>query len=209
MNRNMIEMLIKPKRAERRPWEMFFIGLLYATIAIFVVSFIFSKDSILSQYSGVLLVTITVMCTLPFMYYLVKVEENKDIEISGEGRLIKEHSKAIFALMWLFLGFVVAFSFFYVVMPSSTAQSFDAQIKTFCAINSPNNFDFCIKQHGITSMTGNVASSELFLNIFTNNVYVLMFTLAFSLFFGAGAIFVLAWNASVIATAIWIFSHSS
>ena len=36
-----------------------------------------------------------------------------------------------------------------------------------------------------------------------------MFTLVFSLIFGAGAIFILAWNASVIAAAIGIFSKSS
>ena len=35
----------------------------------------------------------------------------------------------------------------------------------------------------------------------------MLFTLAFSLIFGAGAIFILAWNASVIAAAIGIFSQ--
>jgi stage II sporulation protein M len=44
--------------------------------------------------------------------------------------------------------------------------------------------------------------------IFTNNIYVLIFTLLFSLVFGAGVIFILAWNASVIAAAIGIFTKS-
>jgi uncharacterized membrane protein SpoIIM required for sporulation len=35
----------------------------------------------------------------------------------------------------------------------------------------------------------------------------MLFTLLFSLIFGAGAIFILAWNASVIAAAIGIFSQ--
>ncbi len=48
---------------------------------------------------------------------------------------------------------------------------------------------------------------RLFL-IFTNNIYVLIFTLVFSLVFGAGVIFILAWNASVIAAAIGIFTQS-
>ena len=43
--------------------------------------------------------------------------------------------------------------------------------------------------------------------IFANNIYVLIFTLVFSLIFGAGAIFILSWNASVIAAAIKIFSE--
>jgi len=44
--------------------------------------------------------------------------------------------------------------------------------------------------------------------IFSNNIYVLMFTIIFSLIFGAGAIFILAWNATVIASAIGIFIKS-
>ena len=36
----------------------------------------------------------------------------------------------------------------------------------------------------------------------------MIFTLVFSLIFGAGAIFVLAWNASVIAAAIGIFAQN-
>jgi len=52
-------------------------------------------------------------------------------------------------------------------------------------------------------------SKDRFLAIFTNNMYVLIFTLVFSLIFGAGAIFVLAWNASVIAAAIGIFTKSN
>ena len=38
-------------------------------------------------------------------------------------------------------------------------------------------------------------------------MYVLLFTLVFSLIFGAGGIFILAWNASVISTAIAIFTR--
>jgi uncharacterized membrane protein SpoIIM required for sporulation len=37
----------------------------------------------------------------------------------------------------------------------------------------------------------------------------MIFTLIFSLIFGAGAMFVLAWNASVIAAAIGVFSQYS
>jgi len=205
----MIEMLISAKKAERRPWEMFFIGMFYASVSLLLVSFVFSKDSVLSNYSGILLITFTVICSLPFMYYIIKREEGKDVVISEEGKLIKEHSKALSALMWLFLGFVIAFSFWYIVLPSQTAVNFNAQIKVFCAINSPANYDYCIGQHGISAVTGNITKSKLIVNIFANNIYVLIFTILFSLAFGAGAIFVLAWNASVIAAAIGIFSKGS
>jgi len=205
----MIELLMKPKRAERRSWEMFFVGAFWASVSLLLVAFVFGKDSVLKEGSGLLVVTFTVICCLPFMYYIIKLEEGKDIEISDSGKLIKEHSKAIRALMWMFFGFVVAFSFFYIAFPDSAGQNFNFQIKTFCAINNPSHYDYCIEQHGVPVGTGAVTGTNAVLSIFANNIYVLIFTILFSLAFGAGAIFILVWNASVIAAAIGIFAKGS
>jgi len=205
----MIEMLIKPKRAERRPWEMFFVGMFYASVSLLLVTFVFGKDSILKEGSGLLIVIFTVIACLPFMYYIIKLEEGKDVEINDSGKLIKEHSKAIHALMWMFLGFVVAFSFWYMVLPDTAGQNFNFQIKTFCAINSPSSYGNCLEQYSVPVGTGAATGTNFFLQIFSNNVYVLIFTILFSLALGAGAIFILVWNASVIAAAIGIFAKGS
>ena len=203
----MIELLMNPKRAERRPWELFFIGLFYASISLLLVSFVFSKDSILNQYGGILVVTFTVICSMPFMYYIIKLEEGKDVEITQSGKLLKEHSRALWALMWLFLGLIVAFAFWYIVLPDHVQFNFNAQVKVFCAINSPTDYENCIAKYGIP-VTGSATKTRLVMDIFANNIYVLIFTLLFSLAFGAGAIFILVWNASVIAAAIGIFAKS-
>lgn len=206
----MLEMLINPKKAERHPWEMFFVGLLYASLSIILVNWIFAQDAVLSKYSGILVVTFCVMFSTPFLYYAIKYEEEKDIKYEGFFRMIKEHSHALYSFMWLFLGFVVAFSFWYIVM--SSTQSFRAQIETYCVINRPNNFNDCVAEYGVKGVSKTTtfltAKEKLFM-IFANNIYVLLFTLVFSLIFGAGAIFVLAWNASVIAAAIGIFTKSN
>lgn len=206
----MLEMLLSPGKAEREPWTMFFIGLVYASLSILLVNWIFSGDAVLAKYSGILVVTFTVMFSLPFMYYLVKNEEEKDIEHEGVFRILKEHSRALLGLLWLFIGFIVAFSFWYVILAST--QSFKAQIETYCLINRPSNFEECVAQYGVKTgkagVTGALTAKERIFMIFTNNIYVLIFTLVFSLIFGAGAIFVLAWNASVIAAAVGIFAKS-
>ncbi len=205
----MLEMIINPRKAERKPWELFFIGLFYASIAILLVNWIFAKDAVLSRYSGILVVTFTVMFSIPFIYYTLKLEENKVNDRRGTLALLIEHKNAIYAFLWLFLGFVVALSFWYIVLPSP--QNFRAQIETYCLINRPANFDECVKQYGLKDLSGTTAyataKDRLFL-IFANNIYVLIFTLVFSLIFGAGVIFILAWNASVIAAAIGIFTNS-
>lgn len=205
----MIELLMKPKKAERRPLEMFFVGAFWASVSLLLVTFVFGKDSVLKDGSGLLVVIFTMISCMPFIYYIIKLEEKKDIRIDDSGRLIKEHSKAIRAMMWMFLGFVVAFSFWYIILPNSAGQNFNFQIKTFCAINSPSNYDYCVGQHGVPTVTGAATKMNTALSIFANNIYVLIFTILFSLVFGAGAIFILVWNASVIAAAIGIFAKGS
>ena len=206
----MLELLLNPRKAERRPWEMFVVGAFYATLAILLVNWIFSQDAVLSKYSGILIVTFTVMFSMPFVYYTIKLEERKVGQGKGMLSLLIEHKKAIYSFLWLFLGFVVAFSIWYVVL--SSPESFRAQIETYCMINRPSIFNECISQYGIQSSaapTVFASSSQRLFMIFSNNIYVLIFTLVFSLIFGAGVIFILAWNASVIAAAVGIFTKSN
>jgi uncharacterized membrane protein SpoIIM required for sporulation len=205
----MLELLMNPRKAERRPIELFFIGAFYASLSILLVDWIFSQDAVLSKYSGILVVTFTVMFSIPFVYYTIKFEERKITSERGMISLLSEHKRAIYAFLWLFLGFVLAFSVWYLLL--SSTQSFSAQIETYCLINRPSTFNECVAQYGVKGSTVSTAfatSSERLFIIFSNNIYVLIFTLIFSLIFGAGVIFILAWNASVIAAAIGIFTKS-
>ena len=83
----MLEMLINPKKAERRPWELFFVGAFYASLSILLVNWIFAQDAVLSRYSGILVVTFTVMFSMPFVYYTIRLEEKKSVQLAGRGML--------------------------------------------------------------------------------------------------------------------------
>jgi stage II sporulation protein M len=208
----MLELLINPKRAERKPWQMFFVGFFYAAISILAATFIFGKDPVLSKYVGIFIITFCVIFSMPFMYYTIKLEERKDLETDAELTLLKEHGRAISSFLWLFLGFILAFSIMYVIMPNGE-ENFRAQIETFCQINRPASFEDCIAQYGLGNIepgvTGAITANQRLFSIFSNNIYVLLFTIIFSLIFGAGAIFILAWNATVISAAIGIFIKSN
>ena len=208
----MLEMLINPAKAERKPWEMFFIGFFYATIAVLLTRWIFSKDPVLASSLGILTVTFTVMFSIPFVYYVFRLEEARSVDESrGVLQILKDHRAALWAFLWLFMGFVVGYSFWYIILPTTT--SFTAQIDTFCAINRPGDSTCNVQlsavgKGGESAQTIFATNAERLFLIFANNIYVLIFTLFFSLLFGAGVIFILAWNASVIAAAIGIFTKS-
>ncbi len=187
-----LEMLINPKKAEREPWELFFVGLVYSSMAIFLSLYIFK------QYVGIVMVFLTTLACTYLIQGTLRREEKKDVVITHELALLKEHGKALSYFMFLFLGFVVSFSLWYIFSPHSFAsQVFTVQEDTIRCINS-------VGVEGCLS-----APTDSFARIFLNNVKVLLFVLIFAFFYGAGSVFILAWNASVVATAIGIFVRNS
>lgn len=201
----MLESIINPKEAEKGPWKMFFVGLIYASISILLIKGLFPNDPLAN---GMTVVAFCVMFSLPFMYYLIKREEKMDENIEGIKHVWHVHSDAIYAFMWLFLGFVIAFSFWHIVLQDPNLLNF--QVETYCRINNPGSIDKCIESYTIQGKAIDSFSisskGARFFAILENNLFVMIFTLIFSLLFGAGAIFVLIWNASVIAAAVGIFS---
>src|SRR3989344_2798783 len=174
--------------AEKKPWKMFFLGFLYSTVGVFLSLWIFR------QYSSLVMVTLTVIACVPLMYKTMKFEEKKDMEILDEPKLLNEHAKALYFLLFLFVGFMFSFVLWFVVLPADLVSSmFSAQIETITEIN-----------RGASGQLISEASNT-FARIFINNIRVLMFSVFFGFFYGAGAIFILTWNASVISAAIGNF----
>jgi uncharacterized membrane protein SpoIIM required for sporulation len=203
----MLESLINPRSSEKGPWKMFFVGLIYASLSLLLVHWFFAGDSNLSKASGMIVVLFCIMFSFPFMYFIIKKEEQDDEVAEGLFSVWEAHKDAIYAFMWLFLGFVVAFSFWNVVLQDSNLLNF--QVQTYCQINSPGDVNGCVEKYssGNFNITGNSVNGLRLLSIIENNVYVMIFTLVFSLIFGAGALFILVWNASVISAAIGIFTR--
>lgn len=185
-----LESLINPVDAERRPVIMILYGFLYASISIILSLWIFR------QYASLVMVFLTVLACIPLMYNTLRYEERKDLVATSEIKLLREHGKALTFFMYLFLGFVIAFVGFYVFMPAELAADvFEIQTETIQSING--------------RVTGYAAAENsgwsIFTKIFFNNLYVMMFCLLFSFFYGTGAMFILVWNASVIGAFIGSF----
>lgn len=137
------------------------------------------------------------MAALPIFYNTMKLEESKDMIIDSESMILKEHNKAISFFMYMFVGITVACALWYVFLPTDQVNSlFDKQIGTIQAINN--------------QVSGNViVNLGVFWKIFFNNFKVLSFSILFALIYGAGALFILAWNATVIGAAIGNFIRAN
>lgn len=187
-----LESLISPFKAEQKPGKLFLLGAIFCSVGIFLSLWIFKSQS------SLVMVFLTSMAALPLVYNTVIMEEEKDLTGMEEKWLLKEHGKALEAFVFLFLGSTVAFAFWYVLLSSGTINIlFQTQTATINAINGR-----------ITANLSFDANVSFFSKIFLNNIKVLIFCILFSFVYGAGAIFILIWNASVIGAAIGNFMRS-
>ncbi len=181
-----LEAILGVKEAEKKPIYVFLLGILYASVAIFLSLWIFRSEA------SLILVFLMVLASLPLVYKTITFEAKKSYKIN-ENLLPRAHIDALKVFMYLFMGFTIAMAIWYIFLPSEIVTDlFNSQMSTIKAINS-------------NGATGNITSWNFLTAILLNNLKVLILCMLFSLFFGAGALFILSWNASVISTALGNF----
>ncbi|MBT5274811.1 hypothetical protein HOH11_02410 [Candidatus Woesearchaeota archaeon] len=177
-----LESLIGSEYAEKKPSEMFIVAFAYTTIAILLSLWVFA------EYAGLTMVFFTVMAAIPLMIKIIVMEERKLFERPYE----TTHRKTIPFFVFMFLGMVTAYTFFFTVLPEATVnQIFNIQISTIQSVNAD-----------IASQISGNFFGKFFPIIVANNLKVMIFAVLFSFIYGSGAIFILTWNASVLGVAI-------
>lgn len=188
------ESLLTPESAERRPWLTLPIAFILTTIAIFLGNLIFPNEASLT------IVFLTTLFFVPLLYKLMIYEEEKDLAASDEKSLLKQHALALKFFLFLFIGITFCFMFWYIILLQFPGIGIDAE--QLFKVQSDT-----IQQIGGAPVSGQAtvdvsASLTLTAVIFEHNLKVLIFCILFSFFYGAGAIFILTWNASVIGLAL-------
>jgi len=128
------------------------------------------------EYPSVVMIGITIAASTPIVYHILSFEMMKK-----HVKFVQEHRQAIIVFGSLFFGFVAGYLAGFLIMP----DVFIAQTST------------------IAKLTGSFWGSSG--PIILDNVRVLLFCVLLSVFFGTGSMLILAWNASVLATALGSF----
>jgi len=184
------EDIIRPISAKKHPLKLFLYGIFFSVISVLFSIWIFKEQA------SLIMVFLVVVMSMPLMYLTLRDEEQWDWKGYSERKLFSEHNKSIRFLMFLFIGFVIGFSLFYLFLPDyNVKELFKVQLETIERINN--------------NVSGNAVVLDVFSSILINNIKVLFFCLLFAFFFGAGAIFILAWNASVISAAVGTFFRNA
>ncbi|MEM5834560.1 MAG: stage II sporulation protein M [Candidatus Aenigmatarchaeota archaeon] len=181
-----LEKLVPLKLALRNPLVMIIYGAIISLACLFIASIIFESSI------GLMTNLLITIASLPFMLNLIRYHEAKEEEvIEKDTSLLKRHADILKVYAAFCAGVVIALSLTYVLLPEETSYKlFKDQIDTINAIRGKATF------------------ADTFQAIFFNNVGVMFLSFLLSFLFGAGAIFIISWNASVLAAAIGSLAKS-
>lgn len=175
-------LIFNAKKAKNHKISIIILAFVYTSLSIFLSLWIFP------QYSSLMMVFLTVISCLYLVEKVLILEEKKESDFNSESWLLKQHFKTLLFLLFLFLGFLLAFTFWTLVLPNNMVlEIFNSQRATFSQIKS------------ISGNSINLTSLSI---IISNNIKVMFFSLLFAIFYGAGAIFILVWNASIMGYVI-------
>ena len=146
---------------------------------------------------GLFTVFLITIAMSPFMNRLLKYAEAKqEMEVRVDEDYLdlsfwERHKATILVYTSFFCGMILAMSLVYVTLPDKKIEKlFQDQIRE------------------IQIIRGKFLFKDKFTEIITNNISVLSLSFLFSFLFGSGAVFILAWNASVLAAAIGMAAKS-
>lgn len=183
-----LEKLVSLKTAIKNPLSMFIVGGLVSVVCLFVAFFVFQTSA------GIFTSLLVTLAMTPFMINLIRYDEareemmSKDIEKSN---IFFRHRDILKVYAAFFGGMILSLSIIYLILPEHISGVL-----------------FKDQSDEINRIRGKFMSFDNFQKIIINNIGVLFLSFLFSFLFGAGAVFILAWNASVLSAAIGMTAKS-
>ena len=179
-----LESLFSAKKIYSKPLDMFILSFIVTIACIFCAYFIFPA------YAGIITTLLVAVAISPLLFRIFRIEEDI-MDSQAKGKINKtfwdRHDETIKIFTMFFLGSALAIFIVVIVMPQSFVDTaFAQQIDEIRAIQS-------------IGATGAVLVSSLFDMIMFNNLRVMIFAFLLSFLLGTGALFILSWNASILA----------
>lgn len=196
----MLESFLELEKIREKPYLVFVWSIIISSIAVMLarqLSYVVRVSNVSMNLNGIFIVLFTIVPSVYFVTQMIKSEEEieeKELVKKYEKRIWERHSTDITILLFFFFGLVISFSVWSFFMPGD----FMIQIEKLC--QHQTGLEAC----GSYGFTGHATQTQtlLFSKYLVNNLQVMVFAFIFSLLFGAGAVFIITWNASVLGVAI-------
>ncbi|MBR9706835.1 MAG: stage II sporulation protein M [Candidatus Diapherotrites archaeon] len=186
-----LESILQPDDVDNRPELVVIMALVATSIALLLTGIAFSSES------SMLWIAFVTIALMPFMVAFFKKEEFEAVSYDKETTFMERNSDVLKLYYLFFFGIIFATALWYAMLPQDTITDlFGEQLKTVKSVQDLSN-----SMTGQFLGLGNVFDKNTVL-IFENNLWVLILILITSFIYGAGALFIITWNASVIGVFI-------
>ncbi len=192
-----LESLLSWREALKHPFFMLAASFFICSVSLWAAYWSFPKSS------SILAIAFVTIALVPLFHKIFEEEEESEAEKPGYAALfLSRHFNIVKIYAFFFIGMILTYAFWYSVVGLGVRQvMFAEQETTLGGIASlretlTGNFSMPSRGCGQNPMCW-------FEVIFTNNAFfVLVPAIFFSLVYGAGAVFLIGWNASVIGVLI-------
>ena len=201
----MLENLLSLEEIRKDPLLMLVWALIIGTVGILVslqVSYKIPGGAVDFDLTGLFAVIFVIIPSIPFITLLIQREEQMEeeaIEHHYSQKFWDKHGKDIMVLLFYFAGITLSFAIWSFMLPEGTFQVQIAKINDIRGLGE-------VIEDGFTGLAADKYGS--FIAILLNNMQVMMFAFIFSFAFGAGAIFIIVWNAAILGVFIGELSKS-
>lgn len=185
----MFEQIYSIEWLTKKPRYTFLLGMFYSLLGIVTALLLFPEDPSLAS------LAFTTIAIVPSLNRLLLQEENEESKFKKFSvRKVFTCHKDIFQIyIFLFFGILFTYSFFSIVLPDLAKQHlFSSQLDIY---------------HAFVGQADNVGAT--FLSLVQNNLTVLVVFLILSFIYGAGSVFLIAWNASVWGAIFGYIAHQA
>ncbi|MBM3303597.1 MAG: stage II sporulation protein M [Candidatus Aenigmarchaeota archaeon] len=202
----MLESLFNFREINSRPYLAFLWAFAIISISVIIamqIGFKIAVGTASVNLTGIFTLAFALISSSYIMTAIIRREElmeEKAIRAHYSKGFWERHRKDLLIFLYFFGGATLAFAVWTMLLPADT---FQVQIPSICAMRP--YLSVCDSP----MITGSVTSPSVsFMNILTNNLRVTAFSFVFAFIFGAGAVFILLWNAGILGICIGLMSRS-
>lgn len=201
-----LEAIISATTARKWPIGIFFMGIVLSSVGLWVAYFLFPDSS------SILALMFVVLAMMPVIHKTFTIEEAEEVYKPGfAAGFLARHFSLVKIYAWFFLSLIVSYSFWYVVLPATAPEDcLVAGQKPLSCLTPAKDKVFGEQEKVYSWITGRAVGIEECKDpetrsfwkcaglIFSTNSFVMGLAVLFSFLYGAGALFIIGWNASII-----------
>jgi len=206
-----LESLLETESVAKHPLFALFLGFLFSSVSLWIAFFSFPASA------SILAISFITIAAVPLIHHVFQWEEEQAVKKRSRHRSFTGRNFDLIKIYaWFSLGIIAGYAIWYTLLPMD-ANSVCWQAGS--CIDIPDRGTVFKEQIRSLDMISKISGSEMVANatvgggicsgfwcwfnlVFTNNSSLMLLAVLLSFLFGAGALFLITWNASIVGVLI-------